>query len=253
MRMMLKSVFLVLMLFVVSCSATRNDGPETTVKGALAYRERVALPPGAVARVTLQDISIADRPAPVLVEVVLDTRNKQVPLSFQLNVPQGSLQPGMRYSVSGSIRDRSGRLLWTTDRVNLVDPTKREVDLGVLMMVRATDMSETPMGAAWIVEDIDGKGIIDSSRASITFSSDGRISGSGSCNRYMGRYAFAGEGKVMMDSFASTEMACAKALMNQEQRFLTILQKVTSYEIDTTGGLVLKTETGETITARKGK
>ena len=41
-------------------------------------------------------------------------------------------------------------------------------------------------GIVWRAEDIGGGGIIDRSRATLTFGADGRISGSASCNHYSG-------------------------------------------------------------------
>ena len=41
-----------------------------TIRGSAAYRERMALPPGAVLAVALQDISRADAPAETLAELL---------------------------------------------------------------------------------------------------------------------------------------------------------------------------------------
>src|SRR3546814_3369922 len=57
----------------LSACATVNAGPSTPgmaermiVRGSLTYRERIALPPGSVAEVTLQDVSRADAPSTIL-------------------------------------------------------------------------------------------------------------------------------------------------------------------------------------------
>lgn len=49
----------------------------------------------------------------------------------------------------------------------------------------------------------------------------------------------------------TTMMACPEALMNQEQKLLSLLAQVKSYAIDTTGALVLTTTDGNTILARR--
>ncbi|WP_372986104.1 META domain-containing protein [Marinobacter sp.] len=103
-------------------------------------------------------------------------------------------------------------------------------------------------GAEWVVEDIAGTGIIDSSRVSIRFLSDNRVAGRGSCNRYTGSYRLTGEG-VGFGAIASTRMACAPALMDQETRFLGILGEVSRMRIGREGQLQLSTPSGETITA----
>jgi len=103
-------------------------------------------------------------------------------------------------------------------------------------------------GAEWVVEDIAGGGIIDRSRVTIRFLSENRVAGRGSCNRYTGSYQLTGEG-IGFGAIASTRMACAPALMNQESRFLALLGEVFRVEIGQQGQLRLTTPSGEAITA----
>jgi heat shock protein HslJ/membrane-bound inhibitor of C-type lysozyme len=105
-------------------------------------------------------------------------------------------------------------------------------------------------GAEWIVEDIDGGGVIDNSRASLLFSEDGRVSGRGSCNRYGAEVALTGEG-LSFGRAMSTQMACAPALMEQERKFLAALAKVSAFTIDETGALILTGPGGARILARR--
>jgi putative lipoprotein len=79
----------------------------------LAYRERIALPPDAVATVRLLDISIADRPATPVAEQTTATAGRQVPLPFELTVEAHGMTPGRRYGLRGTIANRDGLLLWT--------------------------------------------------------------------------------------------------------------------------------------------
>lgn len=103
-------------------------------------------------------------------------------------------------------------------------------------------------GTQWVVEDLAGTGIIDSSRMTVEFFEDNRLAGLASCNRYGGQYERTAEG-VSFDYLFATKMACAPALMNQEQRFLTLMSKVKLASIGRNGQLVLTTSTGEEITA----
>jgi heat shock protein HslJ/membrane-bound inhibitor of C-type lysozyme len=105
-------------------------------------------------------------------------------------------------------------------------------------------------GPEWTVEDIDGGGIVDRSRVTIEFGDDDRVSGAASCNRYMGSYSLTGEG-LTLGQMASTMMACPEAIMDQEQRFLAILAEVQRFEMGQDGALVLHTNDGRTITARR--
>ncbi|WP_417515729.1 META domain-containing protein [Marinobacter sp.] len=103
-------------------------------------------------------------------------------------------------------------------------------------------------GAEWVVEDLAGAGIIDSSRMTVEFLDDNRLAGRASCNRYGGQYELTAEG-VSFDNLFATRMACAPALMNQENRFLELMAKVKRAAIGRNGQLILTTSAGEEITA----
>lgn len=105
-------------------------------------------------------------------------------------------------------------------------------------------------GPEWIIEDIDGAGIIDMSNATIEFGDGGQVSGRASCNRYTGRWSWDGE-RLTLTPLAVTRMACAPALMQQEQRVLEILQAVEGWSVDDTGALILHTRDGRTLKARR--
>ncbi len=100
----------------------------------------------------------------------------------------------------------------------------------------------------WLVEDIDNGGVIDRSHVTLTFSEDGKLSGSTNCNRYFGEYLRQGDTLSFMP-LGVTRMACAEALMYQEQRFLNALQAAERFSIDATGALIIKGQ-GHRILAR---
>lgn len=105
-------------------------------------------------------------------------------------------------------------------------------------------------GVEWVVEDLAGAGIIDSSRMTVEFFDESRLAGRASCNRYGGQYELTAEG-MTFDYMFSTKMACAPALMNQEDRFLKLMSNVKRAEIGPNGKLVLTTSSNEEITAYK--
>jgi heat shock protein HslJ/uncharacterized lipoprotein YbaY len=106
-------------------------------------------------------------------------------------------------------------------------------------------------GGEWVVEDLDGGGIIDSSRATVQFGDNGRVSGRASCNTYTAHYALSGEGISVRDPVV-TQRACAPSLMVQEERFLTTLRGVRSFDFTSDGALVLKADGKRLIKARRG-
>jgi heat shock protein HslJ len=105
-------------------------------------------------------------------------------------------------------------------------------------------------GNEWVVEDIDGKWIIDNSRASLNFGDDGRVYGRASCNTYSATFTLTGEGLTVANA-VTTDKACATSLMQQEARFLETLQRVQRFEIGPTGELILHGPEGPGIVARR--
>lgn len=114
----------------------------------------------------------------------------------------------------------------------------------------AHDSTSALSGEEWVIEDIAGAGVIDDSHASLQFLAEGRLAGSGGCNRLIGSYTVNGD-SLSIAQAGTTMMACAPALMNQEQKLLELLPEITNYAIDKTGGLVLTTKSGQSIAARR--
>jgi heat shock protein HslJ len=107
-------------------------------------------------------------------------------------------------------------------------------------------------GEDWTVEDIDGRGIVDSALVTLSFGEDGGLSGAASCNRYATRFQITGEG-ASVAQIAATQMMCPEALMTQEQAFFAALSGVRGFDIDETGALLLydSGRTGAVLTARR--
>lgn len=104
-------------------------------------------------------------------------------------------------------------------------------------------------GGDWSVEEIGGA-MVDGSEATLGFGEDGRLAGRASCNLFTTSYELSGEA-LTVGVTATTRMACAPVLMEQERRFLEILQKVRQFDIDETGALVLTDVDGRRILARR--
>jgi putative lipoprotein len=106
--------------WLAGCSTTNavpaGGGPAgATVAGTVAYRERIALPPTAVIRVQLADVSRADAPAVVLGEQVIEADGKQVPFAFEIRYDPAKIDPRMNYAVQARIED-GGQLLFINDQ-----------------------------------------------------------------------------------------------------------------------------------------
>jgi heat shock protein HslJ len=99
----------------------------------------------------------------------------------------------------------------------------------------------------WVLREATGMPPLRGSTLTLLLSPDGQVSGSGGCNRFVGRWT-EHRGRLTMTGLASTMMACAdNAVMEQEQAFLKSLEG-TSLATATPGKLVLQTHDGHVFT-----
>jgi putative lipoprotein len=224
-------------------AARAQDG---TITGTATYRERMALPPGAVLEVELRDVSRADAPADLLGSARVAATG-QVPIRFALRFDPARIDPRAAYAVAARLTF-GGRLRFRSDAVHPV-LTRGAGTHADILLVRAAPRREgdaaAPMdeggaaaptallGPAWVVEDIAGRGVVDRLRSDITFGADGRAHGSGGCNRFTGGYTLAGP-SLRFDAMAQTNMACADAAMDQEARFHAALAQVRAWRMEDT-------------------
>lgn len=93
-------------------------------------------------------------------------------------------------------------------------------------------------GGPWVVEDVDGRGIIDRSRITVVFLPDGRVGGRASCNPWAGRWTLDAE-RLAIVGLTVGDAACAPALQAQERRVLDALAQTRRFEITPDGALRL--------------
>ena len=68
--------------------------------------------------------------------------------------------------------------------------------------------------------------------ATLSFDSEGQVSGSGGCNTFSGDYTTTDPDGLTFGTLASTMMACEDAVMQVEQQYLTALANVTTYQLE---------------------
>lgn len=93
-------------LLLAGCGAGRWFGggvPDGTVAGTVTYRERIALPPGALMVVRLEEVSRADTPAVLIAEQFMETRGRQPPFAFELRYKGEAIRPEREYLVSAEV------------------------------------------------------------------------------------------------------------------------------------------------------
>lgn len=124
-----------------ACAAPAGSAPETQppseaveaaiLAGSVTYYQRIALPPGAILRVTVEDVSLADAPSQTIAETITPIAS-QVPIAFEIAVDRSKVLPRRVYALRAAIL-YEGRLLFTTDTHLSVfgpgDPSRFEIVL----------------------------------------------------------------------------------------------------------------------------
>lgn len=104
----------------------------------------------------------------------------------------------------------------------------------------------------WRVTEIAGTELAAGTEGEIGFTDDGRVFGTGGCNRLMGDYEITGEG-LSIGTIASTMMACPDAVMAQEETFVAALEQVRAFDIGAGGELILLGPEGPVVRAVAGE
>jgi putative lipoprotein len=211
--------------------ASRAQG--AVITGTATYRERIALPPGAVLEVELRDLSRADAPGAPIAAARIAVEG-QVPIRFALPFDAARIEPQGRYGVAARLLPgeevgfRSERPVPV-----LTQGAGREVEILLLRARGEATSGPAPalVGPAWVAQEIGGRGVAARVRTDITFGADGRAYGSGGCNRFTGGYTLEGP-SLRFEAMASTNMACEPPTMDQEQRFHQALAGVRGWRIE---------------------
>jgi heat shock protein HslJ len=80
--------------------------------------------------------------------------------------------------------------------------------------------------------------VIDDLQSAIEIAADGKVTGSGGCNRISGRAEVQGE-RITFGPMISTKMACPPAIMDQESKFLAALGDVQRFKVDAQKGKLI--------------
>jgi putative lipoprotein len=207
---------------------------DARVSGNISYRERIALPPGFVVKVELLDISRQDSPAQTLNAIEL-TPAHQVPIAYEIGFDKTRINPRHSYAVRAQIFV-DGRL-WFTTTQNIPVITRgapRHADLWLQRVAspRADNAADgSNFVGDWLVEDISGRGVIDTLQSTLTFDANGRVYGMGGCNRFTGAVKSSANG-LTFGPLAATQMACPPAIADQESRYFAALAAVRSARVE---------------------
>lgn len=91
----------------------------SSVSGTITYKQRIALPPGAVITVKLADVSKQDIAATIISTQTITTTGEQVPIPFQLEYDPTQIMPNYTYAVQARI-ELNGKLMFISTTTNIV-------------------------------------------------------------------------------------------------------------------------------------
>ncbi len=202
---------------------------ETIICGTITYRERIALPPGAVIQVKLLDVSRQDVAAVEIASQTITTTGEQVPIAFALIYDPAQIQEQSTYVVRAEIY-LDEQLSFTTTQMYPV-LTKGHGNQVNLILNKVASSPQQLSGSKWLLEDLAGTGVVDNVQTTIEFGVDNRLGGNGGCNRYFTGYQLDGS-NFTVGLIGSTQMICPPAVMNQEQKFFQALEKASNLRIE---------------------
>lgn len=218
---------------------TSSASHDARVTGTATYRERMALPPGAVLEVSLQDVSRPDAPADVI-GTARQENIGQPPFRFEIPYDPGRIEASHTYSVRARIT-HEGRQLFTTDQVYPVITQGRGQTVDVMLRrisAVSSGGSATQEGAPientyWKVMGIgdDTVTVAEGQREPhfVLRLSSHQVGGYAGCNTILGKYELKGD-ELSFPGVASTMMACPQG-MDTEKKFLDVLRAVSRWRI----------------------
>jgi putative lipoprotein len=241
---------------VLAQSSAEPEHTASTVTGTVTYRQRIALPPDAVVRLVIEDVSLAGAPAKSIAEEQVPTNGKQVPIPFDVKYDPAVLNPSHRYQIRATITS-GGELLFTSaTSYPVLTQGAPEKHIGILVQQAPPEppgaKPAAPLtGTHWTLTQLNGETVKPGSGRSeawIELAADTqRLAGSGGCNRLMGSYELDGS-TLRFRQVASTMMACPGDVMPGEQALLKALSATTSFRIR--GSTLLLRGDDNTVLAR---
>ena len=125
----------------------------------------------------------------------------------------------------------------------------------LLLLIFLGGCAATPGGRRisdrdWRASDLNGVPVLPGSSVTLRLAGGDRVSGSAGCNLYSGTYRLMSKEGIDFTTLTTTRKACAPELMDQERRFLSILESVEGYSFYSDGSFSLVSPDGRAIRFR---
>lgn len=225
------------LLLAAAAPATPALAAPRVLRGTVTYRERMALPPGAIVEVKLLDISLADAPSRTIAETRVSGR--RIPARWTLRYDSRRIDPRYSYALQARILDGDRLLFITTERHSVFTGGPDKTDIWVQRVSgddRPPAVAPSPVGS-WRLASLGGTDVPASINTTLAISADGKVSGRGGCNGFGGSATLRGR-TIRFSRMVSTMMACMPDVMAQERGFLDGLAKVRRWDIHRGSGLL---------------
>ena len=213
----------------VAAGLAASQAQAQTITGKASYRERMALPPGAMLEATLEEVSRADAPAAPVMPVMIVASARVMspgnpPIAFTIAYDKNRIAASHRYVVRVKILHQ-GTLLFTTDtavpvitRGNPTDVTVMLRRVGGPTTGRGKPAASPLQDTTWqLVQFQGGDGTVrtpgDKSKYTIAFSAGGRLAARLECNRGSGTWTSTGTSGLTFGPMAMTRAACGAGSM----------------------------------------
>jgi putative lipoprotein len=154
-----------------------------------------------------------------------------MPIPYRLLFDDSKIQRGHRYVLQASITVRGKMIFTTRTRHAVLTEGPDETNITVELVQFAAAVSPAARGR-WRAEAIRNRGVPADFEAVLEIAADGKVTGSGGCNRISGTAAT--DGAHMNFAVVSTKMACAQAVTDHESNFLSALADTRLWRFDET-------------------
>lgn len=99
----------------------------------------------------------------------------------------------------------------------------------------------SPLVGVWKLTQILGNPAVPDVLATIEIGQDGKLTGSGGCNRFVGSIAIKGD-SVQVSQVVSTRMLCLDPVQAQEDALLRSLETITTADVGDDGRLTMRND-----------
>ena len=226
---MKRSGFIVLAGVIAAFFAGAAMADVAQVTGTAAYREKIALPEGAVLVVKLEDVSNMDAPSVVMSSQRLAMT--KVPQDFALRYDPALIDERFTYNLSATLMQGDDVLFRTVQAYPvLTRGAGTHADLMLVSAASEASVSAMRLTGQWEIFEVGGRMLVMDTLPVVDFSKPGSIGLRGACNSYMGQTEDNGTNLSFGGTMAGTLKACPPEQEKLDREIIGALEAGERYE-----------------------